>query len=74
MTTIQIDVASDCPADTLALVLENHSGTIESFTLFGPGGGGPSYTLSFPNSQTASEFISDFYDEDDVDLDLYLIK
>jgi hypothetical protein len=61
MTTINIDIAHDCPVSVLFSALDKYSGQIIDFIPIGPGGGNPNLTLSFPNETLANQYLLEFY-------------
>lgn len=59
--TQEIDVAWDCPLQSMLKFIEEHGGRIVKHTAVGPGGGNPCLVIALPNVTVRDRFLTAYH-------------
>ena len=65
--TITLDISHELTLGQLDEILQSHSATIAEYTPFGPAGGNPEITFSFPTKDDLTNFVAQLYEIEDSD-------
>jgi len=65
--TITLDISHEVTLGQLDEILESHSATITQYNPFGPAGGNPEITFSFPTKDDLTNFVAQIYEIEDSD-------